>query len=162
MIIPESDAVTRIKTSIGQALAMVENSTCVCVLFGGSLWTRRITRGARTIPINGRSLEKKLLRKDKKVNSQKELLSVQINDVNNQFYGSIAVKMAGKTPCSEQNNETGWNFVAKILIDTFWHQISVLDVRPGFDFFLFLVNFSIIFYSMITTWWNWANIFRYK
>ena len=93
MIIPESDAVTRIKTSIGQALAMVENSTCVCVLFGGSLWTRRITRGARTIPINGRSLEKKkLLRNwDKKANSQKELWSGQINDINNQFYGSIAI-----------------------------------------------------------------------
>jgi len=36
-----------------------------------------------------------LLRKDKKVNSQKELLSGQINDINNQFYGSIAVKLAG-------------------------------------------------------------------
>ena len=56
MIIPESDAVTRMKISMGQALAIVLNSTWVLVLSSWSLWTNRITRGARTIVMNDRSL----------------------------------------------------------------------------------------------------------
>ena len=93
MIIPESEAVTSINTSIGQALAIVVIRTWVWVLSGWSLCTRRITRGALTILMNGRSLVSKRKKKKWLLSYLKKVIVVRSwNGIWLQLFRECAVK----------------------------------------------------------------------
>ena len=93
MMIPESEAVTKMKTSIGQALAIVVIKIWVRELSFLSLWTKRMTRGAFNKVMNARSLEnekKSRWFKQQASNTRNEVLTVLINITFNPWQQNVS------------------------------------------------------------------------